>query len=62
MVQGLQWVPSGPMYAKSIYWFKVFKGYLVQGVGINDQSPNIKISKVPSDFPIKYGPKTLKNP
>ena len=33
-----------------------------QGCEINDQSPNIKILKVPSDFPIKYGPKTLKNP
>ena len=31
------------------------------GVGIKDQSRNIKNLKVPSDFPIRYGPKTLKN-
>ena len=33
-----------------------------RGGGINDKSPNIKILKVPGDFPIKYGPKTLKKP
>ena len=33
----------------------------VCSIGINDQSPNIKILKSYSDFPIKYGPKTLKN-
>ena len=40
---------------------KVIRATL-QGCLINDQSPNIKIFKVLSDFPIKYGPKTLKNP
>ena len=33
-----------------------------KGCLINDQSPNIKILKVPRNFPIKYGPKDRKNP
>ena len=33
MVKVIQMVPSGNMYTKGTYWFKLFKGYhVVQGI------------------------------